>query len=50
MGSEMCIRDSINAEPTEMDHLADLLIRESISQVLPIVVQGAKNLTSGEAE
>jgi len=40
----------INAEPTEMDHLADLLIRESISEVLPIVVQGAKNLTDGEAE
>lgn len=34
----------INAEPTEMDHLADLLIRESISEVLSIVVQGAKNL------
>jgi NAD-dependent deacetylase len=34
----------INAEPTEMDHLADLIIRESISEVLPIVVQGAKNL------
>ncbi len=40
----------INAEPTEMDHLADLLIRESISQVLPIVVQGTKNLTGGDAE
>ena len=34
----------INAEPTEMDHLADLLIRESISEVLSIVVQGVKNL------
>ena len=34
----------INAEPTEMDHLADLLIRESISEVLSIVEQGVKNL------
>ena len=34
----------INAEPTEMDHLADLLIREPISEVLSIVVQGVKNL------
>ena len=34
----------INAEPTEMDHLADILIRESISEVLDIVVRGASNL------
>ena len=34
----------INAEPTEMDHLADLVIRESISEVLPIAVGGASNL------
>lgn len=36
----------INAEPTEMDHLADLIIRESISDVLPIIVQGIENLPS----
>ena len=34
----------INAEPTEMDHLADILIRESISEVLDIVVRGVSNL------
>jgi len=34
----------INAEPTEMDHLADILIRESISEVLSIVVRGVSNL------
>ena len=34
----------VNAEPTEMDHLADVIIRESISQVLPIIVGGAMNL------
>jgi len=34
----------INAEPTEMDHLADIVIRESISEVLSIVVRGVSNL------
>ena len=34
----------INAEPTEMDHLADLVIRESISEVLSIAVSGVSNL------
>jgi NAD-dependent deacetylase len=34
----------INAEHTEMDHLADLVIRESISEVLSIVVSGVSNL------
>ena len=34
----------INAEPTEMDHLADLVIRESISDVLTIAVSGVSNL------
>jgi NAD-dependent SIR2 family protein deacetylase len=34
----------INAEPTEMDHLADLVIRESISDVLSIAVSGVPNL------
>jgi len=34
----------VNGEPTEMDHLADLVIRESISDVMPLVVNGEKNL------
>ena len=27
-----------------MDHLADLVIRESISEVMPLAVNGEKNL------
>ena len=34
----------VNGEPTEMDHLADLAIRESISEVMPLAVNGEKNL------
>ena len=34
----------VNGEPTEMDHLADLAIRGSISKVMPLVVNGEKNL------
>jgi NAD-dependent deacetylase len=40
----------INAEPTEMDHLADLVIRESISEVLSIVVSGVSNLPAEATE
>ncbi len=31
----------VNAEPTEMDHLADEVVRGSISQVLPVLVEPA---------
>ena len=34
----------INAEPTEMDDIADVVLRESISKVLPLLVSGADNL------
>ena len=41
-------------KPTEMDHIADLVIRESISEVLPIAVGGASSLpeedNNGDAE
>ena len=30
----------VNAEPTDMDHLADAVLRESISDVLPMIVGG----------
>ena len=40
----------INAEPTEMDHLADLIIRDSISEILPIIVNGSSNLAEKEIE
>ena len=40
----------INAEPTEMDHLADIVIRESISEVLSIVVSGVSNLPNDPAD
>ena len=30
----------VNAEPTDMDHLADAVLRESISEVLPMIVGG----------
>ena len=40
----------INAEPTEMDHLADLIIRDSISEILPIIVNGSSNLAEKENE
>ncbi len=35
----------LNAEPTEMDDIADLVLRGSISEVLPAIVGGAANLT-----
>ena len=28
----------VNAEPTDMDHLADAVLRQSISDVLPMIV------------
>ena len=31
----------LNAEPTEMDSLADVLLRGSISEVLPQIIGGA---------
>ena len=31
----------VNAEPTEMDHLADMVLRMSISEVLPMICGGA---------
>ena len=34
----------VNGEPTEMDHLADMVLRESISEVLPKLVGGASGL------
>jgi len=34
----------VNAEPTEMDYLADMVLRESISEVLPLLVGGAGQL------
>ncbi len=34
----------LNAEPTEMDELADMVLRGSISDVLPRIVGGAANL------
>ena len=32
----------LNAEPTELDHLADVLLRGSISQILPQLVAAAQ--------
>jgi len=34
----------LNAEPTEMDDIADVVLRGSISEVLPAIVGGASNL------
>ncbi|WP_419916235.1 SIR2 family NAD-dependent protein deacylase [Candidatus Poriferisodalis sp.] len=37
----------VNAEPTEMDHLADMVLRRSISEVLPQICGGAKTRPVG---
>lgn len=36
----------LNAEPTEMDHIADAVLRHSISEVLPLLTAGAGALDS----
>lgn len=38
----------INAEPTEMDDLADMVLRHSISEVLPMLVGGAQNVRDSD--
>ena len=35
----------VNAEPTEMDHLADMVLRRSISEVLPQICGGGRRLS-----
>jgi NAD-dependent deacetylase len=38
----------VNGEPTEMDDMADMVLRHSISEVLPMLVGGAQNVPGAD--